>query len=51
MDIAHVVVMPNVTREKIDTFVKEYLDVIQNTGHIEIADPKSPLATLKEATW
>ena len=37
-DIAHVIVMPNITKDKIDTFVNEFLECIINYGHINILD-------------
>jgi histidine decarboxylase len=50
-DIAHVVVMPNVTREKIDVFVKEFQRVRKEHGEMKEAGPSSPLATLREGNW
>lgn len=37
-DIAHVIVMPNITENKIDKFINEFLDCIQKYGHIEIIE-------------
>ena len=37
-DIAHVIVMPNITKDKIDTFINEFLECIINYGHINILD-------------
>ena len=50
-DIAHVVVMPNVTREKIDIFVSELSSSVAEHGHIQPAHPDSPLSLLRDATW
>jgi len=50
-DIAHVVVMPNVTEAKIDKFVSEFLAVRKDTGVIDQESDSSPLASLKRATW
>jgi len=43
-DIAHVVVMPNVTREKIDVFVGEMKECVDMNGRMEPTSDKSPLA-------
>lgn len=37
-DIAHVIVMPNITENKIDIFINEFLDCIQKYGNIEIIE-------------
>ena len=50
-DIAHVVVMPNVTRNKIDLFVKELLNSIQVHGRIKPARKNSPLKLLESDAW
>lgn len=50
-DIAHVVVMPNVTREKIDQFVKELIEQKEAYGRRKPARPDSPLSKLSSATW
>ena len=50
-DIAHVVVMPNVTREKIDVFVKEFAQSREHNGEYAQVREDSPLATLKKFKW
>jgi histidine decarboxylase len=50
-DIAHVVVMPNVTRQKIDQFVNELCQSAQQHGRIEPKHPKSSLVTLMSSAW
>uniref|UniRef100_A0A7S2PDB3 Histidine decarboxylase n=1 Tax=Leptocylindrus danicus TaxID=163516 RepID=A0A7S2PDB3_9STRA len=50
-DIAHVVVMPNVTREKIDLFVKELIECTEKHGRRQLARPDSPLARLTCDSW
>eukprot|EP00300_Choanocystis_sp_HF-7_P007865 c15554_g1_i1.p1 GENE.c15554_g1_i1~~c15554_g1_i1.p1 ORF type:complete len:355 (-),score=88.46 c15554_g1_i1:156-1220(-) len=50
-DIAHVVVMPNVTEAKIDVFVKEFVDVIKEHGKANPTSPNSPLTLLKGRAW
>jgi histidine decarboxylase len=50
-DIAHVVVMPNVTREKIDVFVDEFVQVRREKGEIEQAAADSPLAMVRKYKW
>ena len=50
-DIAHVVVMPNVTREKIDVFVKEFQDVIKDDGRVLPTNETSPLSKLMSRAW
>lgn len=37
-DIAHVIVMPNITENKIDKFINEFLDCIQKYGHIDMME-------------
>ena len=49
-DICHVVVMPNVTRHKIDVFVQELLEVTKENGRIQPLRDDSPLTQLS-ATW
>jgi len=49
-DIAHVVVMPNVTRNKVDLFVKELLECVSTHGRIEPRRHDSPLSKLL-MTW
>eukprot|EP00587_Corethron_hystrix_P003743 CAMPEP_0113300010 /NCGR_PEP_ID=MMETSP0010_2-20120614/1815_1 /TAXON_ID=216773 ORGANISM="Corethron hystrix, Strain 308" /NCGR_SAMPLE_ID=MMETSP0010_2 /ASSEMBLY_ACC=CAM_ASM_000155 /LENGTH=512 /DNA_ID=CAMNT_0000153357 /DNA_START=327 /DNA_END=1868 /DNA_ORIENTATION=- /assembly_acc=CAM_ASM_000155 len=50
-DIAHVVVMPNITREKIDCFVKELNNVISKDGRMNPRGPDSPLSLLANTAW
>eukprot|EP00536_Pseudo-nitzschia_multiseries_P007509 jgi/Psemu1/287169/fgenesh1_pg.177_\ len=50
-DIAHVVVMPNVTRNKIDLFVDELLQSAHTHGRIEPMRPNSPLKLLESDAW
>lgn len=45
-DIAHVVVMPNVTRNKIDLFVEEFSSVVKLNGRIKRTRHDSPLSLL-----
>ena len=45
-DIAHVVVMPNVTRNKIDLFVEEFSNVVKLNGRIKRTRHDSPLSLL-----
>jgi len=49
-DIAHVVVMPNVTRYKIDKFVEELIEVTKSHGRVQPKRPDSPLTKLGK-TW
>lgn len=49
-DIAHVVVMPNVTRYKIDKFVEELIQVTKTHGRVKPTRPDSPLTKLG-STW
>eukprot|EP00521_Asterionellopsis_glacialis_P008161 CAMPEP_0195291462 /NCGR_PEP_ID=MMETSP0707-20130614/7809_1 /TAXON_ID=33640 /ORGANISM="Asterionellopsis glacialis, Strain CCMP134" /LENGTH=511 /DNA_ID=CAMNT_0040351779 /DNA_START=295 /DNA_END=1830 /DNA_ORIENTATION=+ len=50
-DIAHVVVMPNVTKEKIDKFVEELVECKNKYGRMESAREGSPLTMLASAAW
>ena len=50
-DIAHVVVMPNVTRNKIDLFVKELSKSMQAHGRIKPKRENSPLKLLESDAW
>lgn len=50
-DIAHVVVMPNVTREKIDLFVEELCECREEHGRMEPARENSPLILLGSSSW
>ena len=50
-DIAHVVVMPNVTREKIDVFVKDYKEIAEKQGRMAPSSDTSPLAKLVSSSW
>ncbi len=50
-DIAHVVVMPNVTRNKIDLFVEELAKSMQEHGRLKPTGPNSPLALLESDAW
>lgn len=50
-DIAHVVVMPNVTKEKIDLFVEELLACCDKYGRKEPSGPNSPLTKLSCDSW
>ena len=45
-DIAHVVVMPNITEEKIDQFVEELIDCRKKNGRMKPRRPDSPLTKL-----
>jgi histidine decarboxylase len=49
-DIAHVVVMPNVTRFKIDKFIEELVECTRKYGRIQPTKIDSPLTKLS-ATW
>ena len=49
-DIAHVVVMPNVTRYKIDKFVEELVEVTKTHGRVQPKRVDSPLTKLG-STW
>jgi len=50
-DIAHVVVMPNVTIEKIDKFVDELVECKNKFGRIEAKHDDSPLNKLACSSW
>lgn len=50
-DIAHVVVMPNVTHRKIDRFVAELCESAHRYGRIDPFHRSSPLALLSSAAW
>lgn len=50
-DIAHVVVMPNITSAKVDIFVQEFKAQRDKLGPIEETRPDSPLTKLKNHTW
>jgi len=50
-DIAHVVVMPNVTRQKIDRFVQELMECKDEFGRIAPVRRDSPLVQLTSTAW
>lgn len=50
-DIAHVVVMPNVTQPKIDQFVQELEECKEKFGRIEPKREGSPLTQLYCTSW
>lgn len=50
-DIAHVVVMPNITKPKIDQFVKELKESVEDHGHIKPQRDGSPLTQLYSSSW
>ena len=50
-DIAHVVVMPNVTPGKIDMFVKELIASTEKAGRTVPLRPDSPLSKLACSSW
>lgn len=50
-DIAHVVVMPNITTPKIDKFVQELIDSKNKLGRIEPVREDSPLTKLECSSW
>jgi predicted HAD superfamily phosphohydrolase YqeG len=50
-DIAHVVVMPNVTRSKIDKFVQELIECRETYGRMKPARAESPLNKLACSSW
>jgi histidine decarboxylase len=50
-DIAHVVVMPNVTSDKIDKFVEELAECKKKFGRIEPKRSGSPLTKLASPSW
>ena len=50
-DIAHVVVMPNVTKDKIHKFVEELVECKVEYGRMATARKDSPLAKLQSSAW
>ena len=50
-DIAHVVVMPNVTRQKIDRFVQDLTECKNKFGRIAPVRENSPLVQLTSTSW
>jgi len=50
-DIAHVVVMPNVTRQKIDKFVEELVECKNKYGRMKPLRDDSPLVQLTCTSW
>ncbi|KAL7482127.1 hypothetical protein ACHAW6_007822 [Cyclotella cf. meneghiniana] len=50
-DIAHVVVMPNVTRFKIDKFVEELVECKNVYGRMKPVRKESPLMKLESSAW
>ena len=50
-DIAHVVVMPNVTKFKIDKFVEELVECKNKHGRMEPVRGDSPLKKLESSSW
>jgi histidine decarboxylase len=50
-DIAHVVVMPNVTKPKIDQFVKELEQCKKDFGRTKTSREGSPLTQLYSNSW
>jgi len=50
-DIAHVVVMPNVTKVKIDKFVEELVECKEAFGRMEPVRHDSPLVKLQSSSW
>mmetsp|Transcript_35527 Transcript_35527/g.60419 ORF Transcript_35527/g.60419 Transcript_35527/m.60419 type:complete len:567 (+) Transcript_35527:157-1857(+) len=50
-DIAHVVVMPNVTKLKIDKFVEELVECKEEHGRTKPVREDSPLAKLQCSSW
>ena len=50
-DIAHVVVMPNVTKHKIDKFVEELVVCKEKYGRMPPAREGSPLMQLQRTSW
>ena len=50
-DIAHVVVMPNVTRVKIDKFVEELVECKDVFGRMKPVRKDSPLVKLESTSW
>ena len=50
-DIAHVVVMPNVTRRKIDVFVQDLTECKNKFGRMAPVRENSPLVQLTSTQW
>ena len=50
-DIAHIVVMPNVTKEKIDKFIEELIECKDKYGRMEAKRKDSPLSRLASKAW
>jgi len=50
-DIAHVVVMPNVTKTKIDSFIQELVSCMEENGRISPKREDSPLSILGCSSW
>ena len=50
-DIAHVVVMPNVTKLKIDKFVEELVECKDKFGRMKPVREDSPLRKLQSSSW
>lgn len=50
-DIAHVVVMPNVTKFKIDKFVEELVECKNTHGRMQPVRADSPLKKLECSSW
>ena len=50
-DIAHVVVMPNVTRDKVDVFVTDLLKSVEMHGRFAQVREDSPLSLLSDPAW
>merc|ERR1719162_105380 len=50
-DIAHVVVMPNITRGKIDKFIQELCECREKHGSTVAKRPDSPLSQLMCSSW
>ena len=50
-DIAHVVVMPNVTKNKIDKFVEELVECKNEFGRMKPIRSDGPLMKLQSTSW
>jgi histidine decarboxylase len=50
-DIAHIVVMPNISTEKIDVFIEEFKAVKESLGRRTPTDANSPLSKLVSSSW
>jgi len=50
-DIAHVVVMPNITRQKVDKFVEELMKSVEMHGRIKAVRENSPLTQFESDAW